>query len=101
MAYGAITVPATANGIEIVAKNLSRVALLLYNNGANTIFLGEDNSVDITNGYPLKSGDELILAYDADESGYGLFYKGAVFGIVAAATENLRYWEIIPGVEYD
>jgi len=101
MPYGAKTIPATAGGIEIVAKNTSRICLLLYNNGSNVIFLGEDNSVTVSNGYPLFPGQEKKLKIDGDADASPLSYRDSIHGIVASGTEDLRYWEMIPIVEYD
>ena len=100
MAYGAITVPATANGIQIVAKNLSRIQILLYNNSAVTIFLGEDTNVTTSNGYPFLSGREKTIGFNGDADAFPLSYRGAIYGIVATATADLRYWEMLPSTEY-
>ena len=101
MAYGAITVPATANGIQIVAKNLSRIVLIIYNNGSNTIFLGTDNSVTISTGYPLAAGTQMVFDFAGDADRHPFFFRGELYGIVAASTEDLRYLELLPENEFD
>lgn len=95
MSYGAITVPATTNGIQIVAANKRRTELRVFNNGSATIFLAENNSLTTSTGYPLASGKERVWKMEgaAWPDRDALLYTGAVFGIVASSTVDLRYWE--------
>lgn len=101
MAYGTKTIPATAGGIQIVGKNLSRLQIMLYNNGSATVFLGEDNSVTIANGYPILAGQEKIVGFSGDADAFPLSYRDAIFGIVATGTVDLRYWDMLPSTEFD
>lgn len=93
--YGTITVPATSNGVLVVAANKRRTGLLILNNSSVAMFFGSNNSVTVANGYPLAAGAEREWKLDglpwADRD--GAFYTGAIYGIVASGTENLRYWE--------
>lgn len=101
MAYGAKTVPATANGIQVVDKCLSRISLWLYNNSAVTIWLGEDDSVTTANGWPLLAGEKEKITHEGNADSLPLFYRDAVYAIVASGTADLRYWEMLPALEFD
>jgi hypothetical protein len=93
MSYGNIDLNGTQQ--EIVAKSVSsppRIGLLLRNNGSATVFLGEDSSVTVLNGYPLEAGEELIIDFDGAIAPF--FYRDAVHGITGGTTVDTRYWEM-------
>ena len=91
--YGNVSVANTAT--SILAENRRRTEVRLYNNGSNTIFLGFDSSVTTSNGYILKSDTEFKLSLDGGswQERDGSLYTGAIQGIVASGTEDLRYIE--------
>jgi hypothetical protein len=72
----AVTVANTAT--VILAKNNNRVEVVLYNNGAATIFVGP-STVTTAAGLPIAAGASLSLNGQA-----------ALYGIVAAGTEEIR-----------
>lgn len=74
--YGAIT------SAGQVAPARRRVALVVRNNGAATVYLGSDASVNTLNGYPLKADEE----WELDD------FLGALH--VAGPTIDLRYFEV-------
>ena len=77
VSYGAATIGTTATLI----RNLGgRSALLIYNNGASTIFVGDANDVTVDNGMPIPSGTEREIRSDF-----------AIYGIVASGTVNVRW----------
>ena len=78
--YGTISVANVATSIK--AANTGRVTLIVYNNGTQTLYLG-DASVTIADGYALK-----INEYKAIEG------TEQIYGIVAATTADLRYIEV-------
>ena len=86
VATSAVNVGVAATAI--VAINADRTGVVLRNNGANTIFIG-GAGVTLANGMPLEPGeaaapgDTLMIPATA-----------AIFGIVAAATEEVRVLEI-------
>lgn len=90
MAYGSITVQATAT--KIVAADNNRHSLLLHNNGTQTVFIGPDASVTTSNGFPITQKSSL----SSDSGGVSLF-KGDIYGIVASSTADMRYWERVLG----
>ena len=85
---------------QIVAKNLSRITLIMFNNGSNTIFLGTDNNVTTSNGYPMAPNTQMVFDFNGDAERHPLFYRGAFWGIVASSTEDLRYLELLPSSEF-
>ena len=61
--------------------------MILRNNGANTIFIG-GAAVTLANGMPLEPGDT------APGDTLMIPATAAIFGIVAAATEEVRVLEL-------
>ena len=74
----ATSVATTVGGTQILALDNLRVEVVFFNNGANTIFVGP-SGVTTATGLPVQSGAALTLNGQAP-----------VFGIVAAATEEMR-----------
>lgn len=81
MAYGNVSVAVTATVIR--AANEKRTYLIIYNNGTANVFVGDDASVTTSNGFPLISTGSWIE----------MTYKGAVYGIVASGTVDVRWLE--------
>jgi hypothetical protein len=86
VAYGAVTVTTVAT--LILAANGKRLNSLIANNASQTVFLGPDSSVTTANGIPLQAGTML-----KEDSGTERVWTGDVYGIVAATTADVRYWE--------
>lgn len=63
----------------IVGEMTNRSTLQINNNGAATVYLG-GAAVTVNNGYPVATGEDFI----ADG-------PGAVYGIVASGTIDVRY----------
>ncbi len=61
---------------------------LLYNNGANTVFLG-DSAVTTSTGFPVLTATEFSLDEVSSRSLRGIA-SDRLYGIVAAATEDVR-----------
>lgn len=78
--YGNVAVAVTATLIR--AANTTRSNIHIRNNGAATVFLGTDTSVTTANGYALPAGGEFT-----DE-----WWPGAIYGIVASGTVDVRYF---------
>lgn len=75
----AVSVPTIGVGEALLlAADSNRGVAQLFNNGANTIFIGP-TGVTIATGFPILAG--------ASESIEGQF---ALFAVVAAATEEMR-----------
>ena len=81
VAVAAVTVNNAA--VSLAAFRANRKSVTIYNNGANTVFLGPAG-VTTADGLPLSAGG----SYTVDSS------QAAIFGIAAAATaENIRVIE--------
>ena len=77
---GAITVTTAATLIK--AANTDRYSISVYNNGSATIYVGPDDTVTTSTGMPIPAAAEREIKATT-----------AVYGIIAAATANIRYWE--------
>ncbi len=73
---------------QILAYNNKRTTASFTNNGTETIFVSEDQNALLTNGYPIPEGGALDLI-----RAFGDEPQLAWFGLVAAATQNLRVLE--------
>lgn len=91
MGYGNVTVTTSAG--VLVAENKRRTALKIYHNGSTTIYVGSDNSVTTSNGYPLPAGAELTLDIDTDKrTNEETLYTGDIYAI-GTGSDDIRYWE--------
>ena len=86
MAFNTVTV--TTSATLIIASNTNRKSLLIGNTSAGTVYLGDTTSVTTANGFPLPQNAQL-----SEDSGGTRMYMGAVYGIVASGTSDVRYWE--------
>jgi len=77
MVYGEIEIDNTAT--SILAANATTTGFIIYNNSDQTLFLGSD-AVTIVNGMPVVAG----ASYSND------LWTGAIYGIVAAGTSDVR-----------
>lgn len=85
--YGSITVATTAT--LILASNLERRGSILVNNSNQTVYLGMDAAVTTSNGLPLAASSTM------QNSGPNEVWKGAIYGVVAGTTANVRFWEFV------
>ena len=83
--YNTVTVQSSGATLILAANNW-RTGLTLYNNGSVIIYIGTDASVATTTGIPMAAA----AAYDFN--GWQS-YKGAIYGIAASATADVRYLE--------
>ena len=86
------TVVVGTTAIEIIPANTLRASFYLRNNDATEVlYLGEDATITVAAGaaagFPLPAAG--IINEDMGER----LFKGAVFGIVAAGTAEVRVWE--------
>ena len=94
-----VTVAATAT--QIVAKNLSRIALFIKNNDTVTVFIGTDNTVTTANGYPLTATNQWVFDFHGNADSHALgIYRGELWGVVAAATADVRVLDLVPPTEF-
>jgi len=87
MAFGAISVGNTAT--KIVGSNSRRIALIIENNGAETIYIGKDDTVTSSTGVAVLSNGTFT-----QDSGGMRMYLGDFWGITASSTSDVRYWEM-------
>lgn len=94
---GATNVSVASTATPIVSKsrssNTARIGLLIYNNGSQVVYLGEDANVTTSNGYPLAIGDTIRWSHDGGKAQF--FFRGDVYGIVASSTADVRVWEFL------
>jgi hypothetical protein len=90
MAYGNVSVLTTAT--LIVAANCRRKSLHLVNASlTKPIYIGPDASITTVTGFPLYENST------RDQAKIPEGWLGAVYGIVASTTADLRYWEVTNG----
>ena len=83
MALRAVDV--TAEAVLLEGANQSRYALLVVNNGADTVYVGLDDVTDET-GIPVKAGQSLSL-------GPPFVTAQAIYACTSGATVNVRVVE--------
>jgi hypothetical protein len=75
---------ATTTAAVILDSNPKRKAVIIYNNGAETVYLGFNSSVSTSNGLPILSG----AAYENDH-----FNATGEYWIISTGTTDLRVEE--------
>lgn len=70
----------TTSASSIVSASASRIAVSIYNNGSQTVYLGKDNTVSSTNGMPLVAGGSMSDDVSSD----------AWWAVTASGTGDLR-----------
>lgn len=85
MSYGPITVADTAT--LIIAANTARKNLTIVSNSSTVVYYGPDASITTANALPLYGRS----TRDQDKIPEG--YLGDIYGIVAAGTAEVRFWE--------
>lgn len=83
--YNAVSVGSTAT--LIMSANNERKGCLIFNNGANTIYLGMASNVTSTTGLPLAANATF------SNSDLHALWRGAIYGITASSTSDTRFWE--------
>ena len=86
MGFNTVTVTTTAT--KLVAANTLRESILLTQITDTTIYVGPDDTVTSSNGFPLKQWDIM----NENNSGTKV-YMGDIYGIVDSSTADVRYWE--------
>lgn len=82
-----VTVPATANGIALLAANASRKGASVFNPGPSTVYMQQAaTGVTTSNGFGLAAG----ASFTIDEP----LYVGALYGIVASGTQVVMVEEM-------
>ena len=82
-----VTVPATANGILVLAANANRLGATISNPSAVTVYISAAaTGLTTTNGFGIPPGS----SYNIDIP----LYTGAIYGIVAAATQVVTVVEL-------
>lgn len=82
-----VTVPATANGILILASNASRKGATISNPGSVSVYIQQGaTGVTTSNGFAIPPGG----AYNIDSP----LYTGAIYGIVATSTQVVTVVEL-------
>ena len=90
MAMNAVTV--TTNATLVVPANTARHSVLIGNNSAQTLYIG-DSSVSTANGIPVPATGTFL-----EDSGGTTLWGGAIYGVVSSTTADVHYWERTRGV---
>lgn len=80
-----VTVPATVNGIQILATNASRKGASIYNPGSVNVYIAQTNAVTTSSGFIPP-----FATYTVDFPNY----TGAIFGIVGTGTQIVSTTEL-------
>ena len=83
MAFNTGTINVSTTATLIIASNVDEQNRLIENVGSETIYIGGDNSVLTTTGFPLEA-DEVL--------DFGV-YTGDIYGIVSTSTSNVHFME--------
>ena len=77
------TVSVADSATEIAASDTDRIQIIIRNEGSGTVFIGGNNSVTTSNGFPIKSNETLTIGD----------YNGIIYGIVASGTSDVSFSE--------
>lgn len=82
-----VTVPATANGILVLASNTSRKGATISNPGSVTVYISQASTgLTTSNGFGIPPGS----SYNIDSP----LYTGAIYGIVSTSTQVVTVVEL-------
>ena len=83
--YNSVTIQNSAT--LILAANPARRGCLIANTSAGTVYLGMNASVGTSTGMPLLQNAIFTDSGERDA------WRGAIYGVVASATSDCRFWE--------
>lgn len=87
--YGTVTV--STNATLIVPANSNRKGVVITNESTTAkLFIGPDSSITTANCPSIEASGKFTDAGVQDN------FKGDIYGIVAASTNDVRYWEWTP-----
>lgn len=86
--YGAVTVATTAT--QVLPPNGGRRGFVIRNNGGVVVYLGFDSSVTTATGMPVMPQD--TYPFTGEQSAF----KGAIWGVAASSTADVRFWDYTP-----
>jgi hypothetical protein len=84
MQFNTVTIANTAT--QILGASSARGGWIIHNASDQDIYIGGTSSVTTANGIPLASGEKIVADGPAA-------WNGALHGIVASGTADLRYFE--------
>lgn len=70
----------------ILPANNERRGVIIYNNGASTMYVGFDTNVSLATGMPILPQSNFTLNGDK-------CWRGAIYGIATTGTDDCRFWE--------
>lgn len=74
----------TTTAVIIVAERSNRNSISIRNLGANTIYIGQDDTVAVASGFPIDANS--VKTIDN--------YIGALYGIASSGTNDIRILEV-------
>ena len=88
---GSAAATVTTVSAELVAANPQRISLIITNNGASNLFLGQTSSLDTAG---TNAGIKLIKngTYAEDGGSKGM-YNGPIFAIAGISSTDVAVWE--------
>jgi len=88
-------VSVTTTAVALIAANQDRSYLILDNQSATvTVFIGPAATLTAATGIALYAGDKMI--WENNNPKDWSFYRGALYGITAAGTADVRVMELTP-----
>ena len=88
MTYSSVTVT-TNTAVLIVAANTNRKSIIITNEGASKVYLGNDSSITSASAVSIESDGK----WTEDDSGGHRVYLGDIYGVAEDSTCSVRYWE--------
>lgn len=85
VSYNAVSV--TSAVTNILPANNGRRGFLISNNGSVIIYIAFDSSVTSSTGIQILPQDRFTLTGD------DATWKGAIWGITASGSSDIRYWD--------
>lgn len=92
---GAVSVPTSAGGIQIVAENKSRAEITIFNDGANVVYLTlatAESGASAANPTPVTASGIRLNANGGSWTTNA--YTGPVYGIAVTGATNVTVVEI-------
>ena len=83
--YANVTITTTAT--QILGASTKRKGLMVVNASNSNLYVGMDSSVTTSNG--LLISPQASIEFGGKNEGW----TGAIFGIVASGTADIRYWQ--------
>tara|TARA_R100001086_G_scaffold246609_1_gene179134 strand:- start:649 stop:939 length:291 start_codon:yes stop_codon:yes gene_type:complete len=92
MSTAAVSVGTTATAIAVT--NYKRISLIIENNSAQVVRIGDGSGVTVASGIALDPGIKMKWEFEGGEH-HQFFYRGDIYGIVSTGTADVRVIEFV------